>query len=176
MKMRSMTHLSYLPLANIIRGILRSMASGSVKVKVLRNRRRLTWSWQGKRFCLYMGLSDATANRKLAEIKAVTLELDMASGNFDPSLTKYKPQKQESLSVSDLFQRFVEYKRRKIELSTLAKYLGLQKHVSLFFSNKTYVSVSERVWEKFRDWLREIQKLEPVTIREGIAMMKASWE
>ena len=175
MKMRSMTHLSYLPLANI-RGILRSMTSGSGKVKVLRNRLRLAWSWQGKRFCLYMGLSDTTANRKLAEIKALTIELDMASGNFDPSLTKYKPQKQESLSVSDLFQRSVEYKRRKIELSTLAKYLGLQKHVSLFFSNKTYVSVSERVWEKFRDWLREIQKLEPVTIRKRIVMMKASWE
>lgn len=175
MKMRSMTHLSYLPLANI-RGILRSMTSGSGKVKVLRNRLRLAWSWQGKRFCLYMGLSDTTANRKLAEIKSLTIELDMASGNFDPSLTKYKPQKQESLSVSDLFQRFVEYKRRKIELSTLAKYLGLQKHVSLFFSNKTYVSVSERVCEKFRDWLREIQKLEPVTIRKRIVMMKASWE
>ena len=95
-----------------------------------------------------MGLSDTTTNHKLAEIKALTIELDMASGNFDPSLTKYKPQKQESLSVSDLFQRFVEYKRRKIELSTLAKYLGLQKHVSLFFSNKTCVSVSERVCEK----------------------------
>ncbi|MEG4496722.1 phage integrase SAM-like domain-containing protein [Microcoleus sp. F10-C6] len=91
-------------------------------------------------------------------------------------MTKYKPQKQESLSVSDLFQRFVEYKHRKIELSTFAKYLGLQKHVSLFFSNKMCVSVSERVCEKFRDWLREIQKLEPGTIRKRIVMMKASWE
>jgi len=132
------------------------MASGSVKVKIFKDRLRLVWSWQGKRFWLYIGLLDMIANRKAASIQATQIELDMASGNFDPSLTKYKPQKQESLSVSDLFQRFVEYKRRKIELSTLAKYFGLQKHVSLFFSNKTYVSVSERVWEKFRDWLREI--------------------
>jgi hypothetical protein len=49
------------------------MASGSVKVKVFRNRLRLAWSWQDKRFCLYMGLSDPTANRKLAEIKALTM-------------------------------------------------------------------------------------------------------
>ena len=108
-----------------------------------------------------MGLSDTTANRKLAEIKALTIELDMASGNFDPSLTKYKPQKQESLSVSDLFQLFVEYKHRKIELSTFAKYLGLQKHVSLFFSNKMCVSVSERVCEKFRTGYERYKNLNP---------------
>jgi integrase len=65
------------------------MASVSVKIKVFRNRLRLVWSWQGKRFCLYIDLSDTTANHKLAGIKALTLELDMADGNFDPSLTKY---------------------------------------------------------------------------------------
>jgi integrase len=77
----------------------------------------------------------------------------MASGNFDPSLTKYKPQKQESLSVSDLFQRFVEYKRRKIEFSTLAKYLGLQKHVSLFFS----FSVTKRVFLFLKGLVRNLE-------------------
>ena len=80
-------------------------------------------------------------------------ELDMTSGNFDPSLAKYKPQKQESISVSDLFHQFIEYKRRKIEPATFAKYLGLEKHVSAFFKNKSTISVSETAAEKFRDWL-----------------------
>ena len=92
-------------------------------------------------------------------------------GNFDPSLVKYKPQKQESISVSDLFDKFVEYKRRKIEPATLAKYLGLQKQVSVFFKNKTCVSVSESVAEKFRDWLLSARSLEPMTVRERIVAL-----
>jgi integrase len=108
------------------------MASGSVKVKIYKDRLRLVWSWQGKRFWLYIGLPDTSANRKAASIKASQIELDMASGNFDPSLVKYKPQKQESISVSQLFEQFVEYKRRSISIGGLNKYLALQKHVSVF--------------------------------------------
>jgi len=129
------------------------MASGSVKVQIFKDRLRLVWSWQGKRFWLYIGLPDTIANRKAASMKASQIELDMASGNLDPSLTKYKPQKQQSISVSQLFDQFVEYKRRKIEPATLAKYMGLEKHVSAFFNNKSTISVSETVAEKFRDWL-----------------------
>jgi integrase len=125
---------------------------------------------------LYIGLPDTIANRKAASMQASQIELDMVSGNFDPSLVKYKPQKQESISVVELFEQFVEYKRRKIEPATLAKYLGLEKHVSAFFKNKTCVSVSESVAEKFRDWLGQTQKLEPVTVRERIVLMKACWE
>jgi Domain of unknown function (DUF3596). len=99
------------------------MPKGSVKVQIFKDRLRLVWSWEGKRFSLYIGLPDTIANRKAASIKASQIELDIASGNFDPSLVKYKPQKQESISVSDLFDKFVEYQRRKIEPATLAKYL-----------------------------------------------------
>jgi integrase len=134
----------------------------------------LAWSWEGKRFWLYIGLPDTKPNRKAAEIKARTIELDITSGNFDPSLVKYKPQKQESISVSELFDHFVEYKRRKIENGTFAKYTAFQKHVSVFFKNKTSLSVSETVAENFRDWLA--QKLEPITVRERIVMMNACWE
>jgi integrase len=152
------------------------MPKGSVKIQIFKDRLCLVWSWQGKRFWLYIGLPDTIANRKAASIKASQIELDIGSGNFDPSLVKYKPQKQESISVSDLFHQFIEYKRRKIEPATLAKYLGLQKHVSVFFKNKTCVSVSESVAEKFRDWLGQTQKLEPVTVRERVMLMSACWE
>jgi integrase len=152
------------------------MPKGAVNIEVFNDRLRLASSWRGKRFWLYIGLPDSIANRKAASMKASQIELDMASGNFDPSLTKYKPQKQESISVSDLFDQFVEYKRRKIEPATLAKYLGLQKHVSVFFNNKTTISVSESVAENFRHWLLSDRSLESVTVRERIVMMNASWE
>ncbi|TAG93726.1 MAG: DUF3596 domain-containing protein [Oscillatoriales cyanobacterium] len=89
-------------------------AERSRSVEVFKDRLRLAWSWQGKRFWLYVGLPDTRANRKVAEIKARTIELDITSNNFDPSLTKYKPQKQESTFVTKLFERFIEYKKRTI--------------------------------------------------------------
>ena len=55
-------------------------------------------------------------------MKAQQIELDMATNNFDPSLSKYKPQKYESISVSQLFDQFVEYKRHTISIGGLNKY------------------------------------------------------
>ena len=150
------------------------MPKGTVNVEVFKDRLRLAWSWQGKRFWLYVGLPDTTANRKAAEIKARTIELDIASNNFDPSLTKYKPQKQESISVTELFDRFVEHKKRTISIGTVNKYVGFQKHIETFFRNKNVITVTETVAENFRDYLA--QKLEPVTVRERIVMMNACWE
>jgi integrase len=150
------------------------MPKGTVNVEVFKNRLRLAWSWQSKRFWLYIGLPDSRANRKAAEIKARTIELDMTSGNFDPSLAKYKPQRQESISVTELFDQFVEYKKHTISSSGLAKYIGLQKHVSVFFGNKSAIAVTETVSEKFRDYLA--QKLQPVTVHERIVLMNACWE
>jgi len=156
------------------------MPKGSVNIEVFKDRLRLAWSWEGKRFWLYIGLPDTKPNRKAAEIKARQIELDIASGNFDPSLVKYKPQKQESISVAELFDQFVEYKRRSISIGGLTKYLALQKHVSVFFKNKTTISVSESVAEKFRDWLASggcgTQKLQPLTVHERIVLMNACWE
>lgn len=144
------------------------MPKGSVNVAVFKDRLRLAWSWEGKRFWLYIGLPDTIVNRKVASMKASQIELDIASGNFDPSLAKYKPQKQESISVSELFDQFVEYKRRKIEPDTFAKYFAkytaFQKHVSVFFKSKTTISVSESVAENFRDWLLSDRSLEPRAI------------
>ncbi|MGB8690843.1 MAG: tyrosine-type recombinase/integrase [Microcoleus sp.] len=150
------------------------MPKGTVNIENFKDRLRLAWSWQGKRFWLYIGLPDSSINRKAAEIKARTIELDIASNNFDPSLTKYKPQKQESISVTELFDRFIDYKKRTISIGGFAKYKGLQKHVETFFRNKNAIAVSETVAEDFRDWLA--QKLQPVTVRERIVLMNACWE
>jgi integrase len=80
------------------------MASGCVTVQVIKARLRLVWSWQGRRFFLYIGLPETKPNRKAANIKAQTIELDITSGNFDQSLAKYKPQAQsEAISVVEMF-------------------------------------------------------------------------
>jgi hypothetical protein len=124
------------------------------------------WSWQGKRFFLISACRTTKPNRKAANIKAQTIELDMfdmTSGNFDQSLAKYKPQAQsEAISVVEMFDRFTQQKQRTISIGPLAKYLSLQKHVLAFFKGKTSVSVSESIAEKFRAYLA--QKLEPGSV------------
>ena len=133
------------------------------------------WSWQGRRFFLYIGLADTKPNPKAAEIKAQTIDLDMTSGNFDPSLAKYKPQAQsEAISLVEIFDRFTQQKQPTISSGGLAKYLSLQKHVLAFFKGKTSVSVSESIAKKFRAYLAP--KVEPVRMREPIVMMNAVTE
>ena len=88
-------------------------------------------------------LQGTTPNRKAANIKAQTIELDMTSDNFDPSLAKYKPQAQsQAISVVEMFDRSTQQKQRTISIGELAKELSFQKHVLIFFNGKTSVSVS----------------------------------
>jgi integrase len=54
-----------------------------VTVQVIKDRLRLVWSSQGRRFFLYIGLPDTKPNRKATNIKPQTIELDITSGNFD---------------------------------------------------------------------------------------------
>ena len=67
-------------------------SKGSVVVESFKDRLRLRWRVAGKRYCLSLGLPDTQESRMLAQLKARQIELDAISGNFDTTLTKYKPQ------------------------------------------------------------------------------------
>ncbi|MFM7428055.1 MAG: Arm DNA-binding domain-containing protein [Elainella sp.] len=70
----------------------RKASKGSVQIKSSNNRLQLVFNFVGKRQYLSTGFADTPANRKLAEMKARQIELDILSGNFDSTLAKYKPQ------------------------------------------------------------------------------------
>lgn len=63
---------------------------GSVSVENSNNRLRLRWSCEGERYCFALGLPYSAVNLKLAQKTANQIELDIASGNFDPTLDKYR--------------------------------------------------------------------------------------
>ncbi len=88
-------------------------SKGTVSIEEFQGRLRLRWRYQGKRFTLSIGLPDSKVNRQVAQQKATTIELDIASGNFDASLKKYKPQIQNisSITVVTLFEEFVATKK-----------------------------------------------------------------
>jgi integrase len=71
---------------------------GSVKVENDKGWLRLGFTHAGRRRTFALGLPDGKLNQKMAEAKAQQIELDILSGNFDPSLIKYKPEKQSSQS------------------------------------------------------------------------------
>ena len=64
-------------------------SKGTVQTKTSNGRLQLVFSWQGQRYYLSVGLPDTPINRKGAEQIAKQIELDFASGNFDPTLDKY---------------------------------------------------------------------------------------
>jgi integrase len=63
---------------------------GTVQLKSSNDRLQLVFTWQRKRHYLSLGLPDTPINRKVAEQKARQIELDFVSGNFDPTLDKYR--------------------------------------------------------------------------------------
>jgi integrase len=116
---------------------LKSKASkGSVQIKTSNGRLQLVFSHAGKRHYLSLGFSDTPTHRKLAEAKARQLELDILSGHFDHTLERYKPQVVLSVatpditpqitpqitpkvSLAELWEGFVEYKRPQCSENTM---------------------------------------------------------
>jgi hypothetical protein len=70
----------------------RKASKGTVQIKNSNERLQLVFSYTGKRHYLSTGFTDTPANRKLAEMKARQIELDILCGNFDTTLAKYKPE------------------------------------------------------------------------------------
>ena len=70
----------------------RKASKGSVQIKISNGRLQLVFSHAGKRHYISLGFDDTHQNRKLAELKARQIDLDILSGNFDSTLAKYKPQ------------------------------------------------------------------------------------
>jgi integrase len=150
-------------------------ATGKVTVQSLRDRLRLTWSYAGERFFLYLGLPDIRVNRMVAEGKARQIEADMATGNFDATLRKYKDEQQSlaRISVVDLFSRFLDWKSKRVYASTMVKYKACSYHLNQFFPKRLADSITEKDVDKFRKYFSE---QDPSTIKTYFGFLKACWD
>jgi len=87
-----------------------------------------------------MGLPDTPINWIAAEQKAQQIYLDIVSGNFDPTLDKYRPESltpdppQDPTPITpnalDLLNRYLEYKASSWKVTTLADRQHLARHVA----------------------------------------------
>lgn len=114
---------------------------GTVKVINSNGRLQLRFRYGGKRYYLSMGLPNSPTNQIAAQRKAEVIYLDIVSGNFDPSLQKYKPQPVKSdipkettvtavLSVQELLGKYVEYKASSWKETTLGDRENLARQLS----------------------------------------------
>jgi integrase len=117
-------------------------SKGSVGIESFQGRLRLRLPRQlhnGTQKYLTLNLADTPENRQIAEQKAHQIELDIISGEFDATLVKYKPQRHLSivnpnepqvvLTISELWDKYINYKRQSLKPRTLDKLAVLEKHI-----------------------------------------------
>lgn len=115
-------------------------SKGSVQIITSNGRLQLRFRFAGKRYYLSIGLPDSPEGRKLAEMKAREIELDIISGNFDPTMAKYKPQSALSVAslditpkvtpkLADLWQQYVNARQAGKSPATIRMYGWVANHL-----------------------------------------------
>jgi integrase len=112
-------------------------SKGSVAILCSNSRLQLRFNYAGKRHYLSLGLPDTKVNRKAAELKVQIIERDIAYGEVDLTLQKYKPQN--SLGVvrleglepdlRDLWEKWVNYRKPQLEAKTLEWFSTMGNHI-----------------------------------------------
>lgn len=113
-------------------------------------------------------MPDTLLNRRVAEIKATQISLDIGSNNFDETLEKYrsKVSKTEEVlsatSVLNIYSQFLEFKAREVGAVTLGKYRSLVPNLAFFDDLPATVASAQGFW----DWLKP--QNEPVTVKRKL--------
>ncbi|RAM49232.1 MAG: site-specific integrase [Hapalosiphonaceae cyanobacterium JJU2] len=159
-------------------------SKGTVQIKNSNKRLQLVFRYGGKRHYFSTGFTDTLQNRKLAEMKARQIELDILSGNFDTTLAKYKPELLLSTvtptftpiitpvveaepSLVELWEKYTDFKRPGLSPSTLAKdFTKVFRCINFHLPIKTLDSAVA-----IRDWL--IANKTPNTAKRILTQLSA---
>ncbi len=149
----------------------------SVKVEARGDRLSLRWSYQKERYYLALGLYDSPLARTVAQSRANQIEADLTTGNFDPTLKKYKggsdAPKVCTITAVELFQRFTKHRGKGATKRSMEKYSAVVGKVLEHFHGRN-AAVDVEAAENFRSWLAE--SLAPVSQKEYLALVCACWD
>ena len=151
-------------------------AKGTVVIQVFKERLRLVWSYAQRRYFLYLGLPDSKINRLYADQKARQIEGDIATGNFDSTLKKYKSKavlKPRQVTAVALFNQYTETKAKHLASPTLAKYSAIARYFRQYFDDKPAAAIVLEDAEAFTNWLSA--QIEPITAKDRLSLIKACW-
>lgn len=147
---------------------------GSVVVRELRGSLWLRWTYQGDRRELALDLPATDTGRALAAGRAAKVQTDLLTGNYDPTLRKYRSEKAAAIEVVELFQQFKAYKAKALEARSLDKYKSLEKPISDFFGTRSAGSVGDAMADDFRLYISGW--MQPVTQKERLITIRACWD
>ncbi|MBE9013811.1 tyrosine-type recombinase/integrase [Pseudanabaenaceae cyanobacterium LEGE 13415] len=155
-----------------------------VKVEEFQGNLRLRWSLKGVRHCITLGLADSPRNRLIAQMKADDIDRDIALGQFDSTLVKYKPEyeSRQNIKVVDLFEKFIHAKSKEIYAQSLVKYHATLGYLKQFFREQQARTVDLDRADRFRQWLSERilpntgKPMSATTLKERIGLVSACWD
>ena len=151
--------------------------TGSVVVFERNQRLSLRWSWQGKRYQFSPKLQADVIGQAAAGMKARQIEIDMATGQFDPTLAKYKGeivQGVRPITGQSLLTEFSASKAKLVAAKTLEKYEHVGKKLAKFSRTKLVSDYTERTTVLFRDYL--LTQIAPISAAEYFSVINAAWE
>jgi integrase len=120
-------------------------ARGSVGIEVFRDKLRLRLPRQifgGVQKYVSTGLENTPENGKRAQSKAWQIEEDIATGNFDSTLDRYRPQSHlaivktivkpvETPKLTDLWEQYTDHKSKTLQATTiLTTYKRVKNHIA----------------------------------------------
>lgn len=161
---------------------------GNITIDADRGWLRLRFRVQGKSYRFALRLPDSIINRKIAQGKVDQIQLDILSGNFDPTLVKYKPPKTGSsyceglLTAPALFEDFIRHKAKHVNSKTIEKYQSTLKYVREHFESKPVDFLGLEDAEKFIEVQRlakhptNRRSLSSVQIKRRVEELAACWD
>lgn len=165
---------------------------GSASVESFQGRLRVRFRYEGQQKVVSLGLPDNIENRKKAELTARQIEVDISSGEFDTSLSKYKPKKQQKqqtllntdVTIAQLFQAFIDHKSQEVDKRTLEKYGATINYLNQFeckdgmgqkcLGDKPACYLSDNCAQQFAEWLKD--KNSEQVLKERLGLLSACWE
>jgi integrase len=147
----------------------------NVNIENLKGNLRLRWRFEGKRFCLALGLPDTPTNRAIAQMKAADIGRDIEYGMFDTSLLKYRGERhgKTPIKVYELFEKYIESRRGQVAEQTLSKHSGLLSNLKAHFRERYAGNLTPADCEAFKGYLSE--KLAPITLKQQLTDVKSAW-
>lgn len=144
-----------------------------------RTRLRIRVVYEGKKHQFSTGLIDTKTNRAYAQGIASRIELDMVSGQFDPTLLKYRPNAVGSnpagVSCPELFERFTQHRFKDYGLApgSRSRYTCIQNYLLARLDVPAH-QIGDRTAGDFAAYLSE--RLSGITAKTYIYLIAAAWD
>lgn len=145
-----------------------------VRIEVVNNRLRLRWSHGGKRYCLSLGLANTTTNYKVAQGKATQIELDIVSGNFDATLSKYKTtDARKQVTPLELYGQYADYKMARVHPNTHAHYVQTGRTLKRYLLHTRGKELDPNA---FLLWYRDnVDDINTQTKLQRVSYLRSAW-